>query len=362
VSYPFSDAAWAALDALGEKGSTASLRATTCASQWRGADLRCDRRLSVRGVEHGRPRPTKRMRADELIRRFSAAPCAGRTAALRPGQMVSRRGPAAVGLLSSLAARRQTDFGHDAARIASETAAARPRAEDSQRFRPGAGKRLGFDSAYAQPAFEDPAERMLRARAPGPGTPAGYVLPVQRWTAQGKQGWVSEIVADAAGKPVSRAGEVRRSAPACRSVRCPLFVPSTIRTSCRPTRCASASNCPIRRLFAQPLPTASTAPTARDVYCGHSASAPVLAAAPASGVPVRTALTVEPREGRLCVFMPPLERLEDYPELIAAIEATAAELETAVHVEGYEPPTDPRLNVIKVTPDPGVSRSTSIPP
>ena len=69
---------------------------------------------------------------------------------------------------------------------------------------------------------------------------------------------------------------------------------------------------------------------------------------------VRTALGAQPRDGRLWVFMPPLAALEDYVELIGAIEASAAELGLALMLEGYEPPKDPRLVNLRVTPDPGV--------
>ncbi len=84
----------------------------------------------------------------------------------------------------------------------------------------------------------------------------------------------------------------------------------------------------------------------------------------------RTALCVEVRDPRrasgpkaeavgeksgvLYLFMPPLERLEDYLELLTAIEATAQSLSLQIVLEGYPPPRDPRLKLLQVTPDPGV--------
>ncbi|HEV7608247.1 MAG TPA: transglutaminase family protein [Steroidobacteraceae bacterium] len=68
----------------------------------------------------------------------------------------------------------------------------------------------------------------------------------------------------------------------------------------------------------------------------------------------RTAMCAEPRNGVLYIFMPPTDKLEDYLELVAAVEATAADMDTPVVLEGYEPPKDPRLNRFSVTPDPGV--------
>ncbi|CAB3750053.1 IMP dehydrogenase [Burkholderia sp. MSh2] len=68
----------------------------------------------------------------------------------------------------------------------------------------------------------------------------------------------------------------------------------------------------------------------------------------------RTALCVEVRNGILYLFMPPLAALEDYLDLLGAIELTAHALGVKLVLEGYPPPRDARLKVLQVTPDPGV--------
>lgn len=69
---------------------------------------------------------------------------------------------------------------------------------------------------------------------------------------------------------------------------------------------------------------------------------------------VRTAICAEVREDKLFLFLPPLDSADDFLDLVASIEATAKELQVPVILEGYEPPRDNRLEVLKVTPDPGV--------
>ena len=102
-----------------------------------------------------------------------------------------------------------------------------------------------------------------------------------------------------------------------------------------------AGAAPAAKLFAD-----TAGPTLRE--------SPVAAIAEPTSQTIRTCLCVEPRDGRMHVFMPPFARLEDYLRMVEAIEDTAEELGMPVMIEGYTPPHDHRLQHFKVTPDPGV--------
>jgi len=87
---------------------------------------------------------------------------------------------------------------------------------------------------------------------------------------------------------------------------------------------------------------------------GHSRTALCIEARNPSRANGPEAEKAAPKSSLLYVFMPPLARLEDYLDLLAAVEATAEELRVKVVLEGYPPPRDPRLKLLQVTPDPGV--------
>ncbi len=67
-----------------------------------------------------------------------------------------------------------------------------------------------------------------------------------------------------------------------------------------------------------------------------------------------TAVSFEVRKGHLCVFLPPVERLEHAVQLVGLIERVAVELDQPVIIEGYAVPRDPRVTSLAITPDPGV--------
>jgi uncharacterized protein (DUF2126 family) len=65
-------------------------------------------------------------------------------------------------------------------------------------------------------------------------------------------------------------------------------------------------------------------------------------------------LVVEARDCFVHVFLPPVEKLEKFIELVGLVDRAATQTSTAVILEGYGPPPDSRIKTLLITPDPGV--------
>ena len=235
---------------------------------------------------------------------------------------------------------------------------------EAQRFAEELARRLSINPDFLIAAYEDPIpylrkerelpinvdpednklddpeerERLRRVFERGLGKPVGFVLPIQR--GEGKHGpeWQT-------GLWMLRARHL---------FLLPGDSPIGLRLPLDSLPWEPAEQIPKMWVLDPMAPTAPLPVPARPQRRMETITAPVTEASVLRRNVVRTALAVEPRAGRLWIFVPPVNTTEDYVELIAAIEDTAAALAMPILVEGYSPPYDPRLRVIKVTPDPGV--------
>jgi uncharacterized protein (DUF2126 family)/transglutaminase-like putative cysteine protease len=199
-----------------------------------------------------------------------------------------------------------------------------------------AEQRLPVDVAAEDNALADPVERARLARVfeLGLGRPIGYVLPL--------------LLTKAPGAP-PRFRTERWAFKRGRLFVLPGDLPIGLRLPLGSLPQISFPDYP-DVVPTDPFAEAARLPPAAEFRARAAASG----GAGREPLPVRTGLVVEPREGHLNVFLPPLSDGEDYASLVAAVEEVAGGLAVPVRLEGYAPPFDPRLRVIKVTPDPGV--------
>jgi uncharacterized protein (DUF2126 family)/transglutaminase-like putative cysteine protease len=361
ITRPFSDQSWARLDRLGEEVD---------------ADLRThDVRLTMGGEptfvsidDMESPEwniaavgPTKRAVADDLIRRLRTRFAPGGLlhygqGKWYPGESLPRWAFGLYWRKDGVPIWKNSDL------IATIENPRKAGIDDAERFAEGTAKRLGVDSEFVLPAFEDPGHwlqkeaglppnvdpsdsklsdpeeraRMARVFDTGLNTPKGFVLPIQRWNADAAR-WKSERWKLRRGNLFLMPGDSPLG------LRLPIASLPYIPPDDYPYVVEQ-----------DPLEPREELPVYDQTAAGSGAPQQMVQEQQPRSGGVRTAMSIEIRDGVLCAFMPPVEKLEDYLELVTAVEATAEEMQLQVHVEGYAPPYDPRVEVIKVTPDPGV--------
>ena len=313
--------------------------------------------------------PTKRRYAEDLIRRLRHKFAPGGLLHFGQGKWYPGEQLPRWAFSVYWRADRQPLWEDD--RLIDREIAAKPATEaDAGRFASTLSEQLGLPADSPLPAYEDPAHFLLieqklplnldpksnkledpaeRARVikvfeRGLEKAAGYVLPIQVWHSRERgRRWVTERWALRRDQLFLLPGDSPLG------FRLPLGSLSYVVPSAYP------NVIPI-----DPFADRTPLPPREVLLRDRRESVTLVPPASAPAFPdevfgsIRTAMAIEPRDGHLCVFMPPLDDAEDYAALAAAVEETAKITGLPIHVEGYEPPRDWRFNMIKVTPDPGV--------
>ena len=383
ITRPFSDESWQELDALGQKVDKVLQEEDVRLTMGGEPTF-----VSIDDFESAEWNtaavgPTKRALADDLIRRLRDRFAPG--GLLHYGQGKWYPGETLPRWTFSLYWRGDgKPVWRDSDLIARETESQGATSKDAKTMLASIADELGVSDEFMLPAYEDPAEwllkeaslpenvtpensklqdtearaRMAKVFARGLTEPVAFVLPVQRWQAKAATTrWRSEKWTFRRGKMFLVPGD------SAAGYRLPLESLPWLAPSIYPYLNVADPAEPrgplpdysIEEAVEQRGGDASTRQgVSSRTAAGRGQDVRQQKTTPQEGVSVRTALSIEVRDGHLCVFIPPTERLEDYLELAAAAERAAAKIGQPVHIEGYGPPSDERLNVIRVAPDPGV--------
>jgi uncharacterized protein (DUF2126 family) len=246
----------------------------------------------------------------------------------------------------------------------------RPESRDSPagKLARAIAERLGIAGEYCVPAYEDPLDRLVAEALLPDGPPPEHdadptdpdhrrallaALDADRGEPVGWTLFVHPLV----GGPRTRWGTTRwtlrrghlmlRPGDSPMGLRLPL---GSLSWFTPPPQPEPSSFAPREPLPPRPRPQTNGAvpppppvpPSSGNGLVAPSASAPY------------SALCVQPRDGRMHVFLPPMTQLEHAVDLLAAIEEAADATNTPVVLEGYPLPPDPRLGRLVVGADPGV--------
>jgi uncharacterized protein (DUF2126 family)/transglutaminase-like putative cysteine protease len=208
-------------------------------------------------------------------------------------------------------------------------------AADAFKFIEALSRRLQVSSEDILPAFNREGE---------PAGPAGYILPIRRRQREDRLCWSSQLWFPRLERLLLSPGDspIGYRIP---TESMPWVAPDELEYEREAAPFADRIKLPSRPIRRMELFQTNPATDPLPALSATAETAPEL---------IRPALCVQARESCLHVFLPYASKLADYLDLVTAVEDTCQYLQTPVWLEGYAPPSDPRLRSFSVTPDPGV--------
>ena len=385
VTKPYTEEQWAR-DRSARPAVDASCGGRRAPDHGRRAHLRLDRRSGRRGMEHRRPRPEQAPARHRVLRPAQASTRRGawcisaRASGIRANNCRAGRSTASGAATASRS-------GQPDALFADERHPTHYTPEDAKRFTEALTRKLGLATDFIQPGYEDvyyylwrerrlpvnvdPFEsklddemermRLRRVFTQKLDAVIGYMLPIEPGNATtgapalAGPGWKTSGPGSCATTACTWCRATRPWATGCRSIQSPGSRKATSRTCLsrirwrRLARChapprsggsssarrhgdipdfpANGGRTATRRVPFGSAKRAAARPRKRECRCAHGIVTPPGSPAVVADI-TRTAMCAEPRNGTLYIFMPPTSELEHYLELVAAVEATAEDLDT----------------------------------